>query len=174
MKKTKVKTEEKPKRIDPRWELFGTLFASGTNRNTFNNALRSYAIAYDYEPKIDKLKEELTLIPYSRDKERKEKREEILRIENVCKTCGAKLLTNAIILEIVNRIYKESFTEVEADNQLNKAMKQDKDYASKVAAVREFNRLKNRVEEKIINNNIVYTWKNKEDLSKGAKLEDKK
>lgn len=174
MKKSKAKTEEKPKRIDPRWELFGELFASGVNRNTFNNAMRSYAVAFNYEEKIDKAKEELTLIPYSKDKERKEKRKEILGMENVCKSAGGRLLTKVYILEIINRIYKRDFTDVEADNQLLKAIKQDKDYPSKVAAVREFNRLKNRVEEKIINNTVVYTWKTKKDLSKGAKVEDKK
>lgn len=174
MKKNKDKKKEEkitPEKI--KQDTFCFYYASGNSSEHFGNATKSYAIAYGFQEKIKKLEEELVVIPYSKEADRKEKRQAIKKLENICSTSGARLLRNVRIIAESGKYLDKLFDNSHMDRELARAATQNKDIASKVAAIREFNRVKNRVEEKIINNNVTYTWATPKDLRKGAKVDKK-
>jgi len=69
---------------------------------------------------------------------------------NQCSVCASKLLTNANILERINELIdlaglNDSFV----DKQLTFVITQNADMGSKVAAIREYNKLKKRITDKL-------------------------
>lgn len=64
------------------------------------------------------------------------------------KANGARLITNDSIIAYINKLLDDSFSEKEADRALSSVMRQTKDLPSRVAAIREFNKLKQRITEK--------------------------
>lgn len=170
-KKPKENKETKLENINR--ELFCQLYSGKGAMEYFGNGLKSYAKAYGYEEKMNKAEEELVIIKYSKEDERKKKRQEILSMQNTCKSNANKLLTNTYVIKRCDELLYSLYDERHMDKELAWAATQRKDVASKVAGIREFNRVKNRVDEKIINQNTFYQWNTDEDLSKGAKIEEK-
>ncbi len=66
----------------------------------------------------------------------------------VAKTAGNRLLTNVHIQAYINKLLDDSFCEKEADRELSLVMRQKKDLPSKVAALKEFNKLRQRITDK--------------------------
>ncbi len=178
MSKIKAKKSKKVsgKKIEnQKRELFCYLYASGKSLEHFGNATKSYSTAYGFEDRILLAEIELVRIPYSKEKERKEKRAEIGSMNNVCKSNGNRLLTYADIVKRCDELLSKLFDSDHMDNELAWTATQRKDLASKTAAIREYNRVKNRVDEKPVqNNNFVYAWATDENLEKGSKLENNK
>lgn len=165
------KEKQTPEKI--KQDAFCYFYASGKSLETFGNATKSYIMAYGFFEKIKLLEEELVIIPYRKEDERKLKRQAIMKVENSCAAMASALLRNIKIIAQCGKLLDELYSETHMDRELARAATQNKDIASKVAAIREFNRVKNRVEEKIINNNTVYMWDTDEDLRKGAKPGEK-
>ncbi|MES2224983.1 MAG: hypothetical protein V4478_03275 [Patescibacteria group bacterium] len=149
-------------------ELFCMLYAGGANPDFFGNASKSYLAAFKYDEQINKLEEELKTIPYSKDKERKEKQSAILKVNNSARVLGNRLLTKVDIKARVAVLYKALYTHDAADQSLAYAMRQRKDIASAVSAVKEYNRVTKRVEEKVEITNKVYRWATTEEEAKTA------
>ena len=109
--------------LSPERELFCKLFTEESE--FFGNGVQSYITAYD----IDVMKKGA----YAG-----------------ARASAARLLTNANILNRINELFDASgFNDANADKQLLIVMQQNADFASKVAALREFNKLKKRITEKI-------------------------
>lgn len=112
-----------PTSLNPRQKLFCRYFAGLGERRLLANATASYVEAYS--------------------------------IKESKKSCAAArrsasdLLTNPDIKATINRLFKEQFQSDVFDNELLKAALQDDDLSAKVQAIREFNRLKGRIVNKL-------------------------
>ncbi len=147
-KKKKGKKKSVTKKLDDSGKLninhkrFCQLYTQ--NSTLFGNATQCYAIAYGYD--LDSLDSEAI---YSEpDEEGKTEKLEDSPYEkayNVCKVEGHRLLTYPNINEYINKLLNEMMTNETADAELAWVMKQRVDLAPKLGALREFNKLKNRV-----------------------------
>src|SRR3990167_2021650 len=95
--------------------LFCWLYATG--RDCFGNATRAYMEAY--------------ALRYPSQ-------------YNYARGAGPRMLANDRVKKHINTLLDECFKPEHMDRQLAKTAMQDKDLASKVAAIREYNRLKER------------------------------
>jgi hypothetical protein len=134
--------EQTEKMLPPKQELFCSYYIE--NSELFGNATLCYAEAYEY--KLDTLSQEEPL-----DAEQKPtgERSEYDKAYNVCSVEGARLLRSPRIQARLNELLKSMFTDEIADREHMKVMLQNRDLPSKMAAIREFNKLKARITEKI-------------------------
>ena len=129
-KKTTVKSSVKTKKprivkggLNPKQEYFCELFAS--NREFFGNGVQSYIESY--QP--DQTKKGWY---------------------NVARSRASELLTSPNILNRINELLDLGPLNNEfVDKQLGFVITQNADFPSKVAAIREFNKLKKRITEKL-------------------------
>jgi hypothetical protein len=112
------------------WELFCQNFVK--NPETFNNGMRTLAFVRNQNP--DKNEDEDEKTHFNRI--------------NVLRNNASRLLTKANIEQRIRFLFLELFDEVEVDKQLSKVIQQDNSWSSKVDAIREFNKLKQRIVEK--------------------------
>ena len=103
-------------------EKFCQLYAS--DREFFGNGVRSYIEAYDPD----------------------------MKKPNAYKTClavASRLLTNAKVIDRINALLEEGgLNDTFVDKQLVFIIKQHADFGSKMAAIREYNKLKVRITDK--------------------------
>src|SRR4051794_29415264 len=117
-----------------RRELFCRYYAQG--EGTFGNATLSYAAAYDFDlgdvSRFDK--NGVLIIP-----------KESLPSYNTCSVNGSKLLRDtrvqARLVVLRNEFLRDDFV----DAELAKVIAQDGDLTPKVAAIKEFNKLRGRI-----------------------------
>lgn len=103
-----------------RHELFCQLYAG--DEEFFCNGTRAYAQAYDVDL----------------DKE-----------YNTAKVNASKLLTKTNILDRINEIIDDAgLNDAFVDKQLKKLITQDADFSNKMSAIREYNKLRARIEER--------------------------
>jgi hypothetical protein len=152
-----------PKQLNQ--ERFCFLYSSGKNMETFGNATKSYIQAFGFLEKINKANEELTIIPYNKEIERKKKRQEVLKMENNCRANSSYLLTNPNIVARCDWYLMQLYSDDNVDAELSFAIRQRKDIPSKVSAIKEYNRVKNRVQEKI-SGEITIVWGGEEPVNK--------
>lgn len=115
---------ESPEKIDlnPKQELFCKLFAS--DREFFGNGVQSYIEAY--EPSQSKP-----------------------GWYNSARASASQLLTNPNILKRINQIFEEGgLNDAFVDKQLEIVITQNADLSSKVAGIREYNKIKQRITDK--------------------------
>lgn len=109
-------------KLNPKQERFCKLYAS--DREFFGNGVQSYIEAYD--PDMTKT--------------------------NAYKTCMAaasRLLTNVKVCEKINNLLEEGgLNDQFVDKQLTFIITQHADFGSKIAAIREYNKLKSRITDK--------------------------
>jgi len=109
--------------LNPRQEMFCQLFA--TESEFFGNGVQSYIEAYD----IDLTRKGAYAI---------------------ARASASENLTKPNILKRINELLDASgFNDSNADKQLFIVMQQNADFSSKVAAIREYNKLKKRIVEKM-------------------------
>lgn len=123
-------------------ELFCQYYVK--NEALRGNATLCYAEAYDYH--LDTLsreqvwdKDHLILIEES----------EYNKAHNVCSTEGNRNLRKTNIQDRITDLLNEMLTDKEVDAQLAKVILQDSKMDSKVGGIREYNKLKKRVTDKI-------------------------
>ena len=104
-------------------ELFCKIYAS--DREFFGNGVESYVEAYN----VDKTKQNWYL---------------------TAKASASRLLTNVNVLAKIREIMPQiGFNDEFADKELAFVMKQNAEYGAKVSAIREYNKLKKRVQDKL-------------------------
>jgi len=120
---TRTKTQPKPhRRLNAKQELFCQLYAS--DREFFGNGVQSYIEAY--EP--DQSKPNWYRTARSR---------------------ASELLTSPNVLRRIDEIFEaHGLNDQFVDKQLEKLIVQDADFTNKLAAIREYNKLKQRITEK--------------------------
>lgn len=116
----KIEEETRPK-LNPKQELFCQLYAK--NREFFGNATKAYAVAYGIDTE-------------DKDKYRS------------AKSAAFTLLTN---IDIVNRCKEllSVLTNEEVDQELAYIVRQNYELPSKIAAIREWNKLHTRITDKV-------------------------
>lgn len=121
--KTEDKKEEEPKKLNPKQELFCQLYA--TERDFFGNGTDAYAEAYD----IDKSKPNWY---------------------KVAAQSAYRLLINVDILKRIDELMELGpLNDTTVDRQLAFVVEQNADFGAKVAAIREYNKLKQRITDKL-------------------------
>jgi hypothetical protein len=129
------KAEQEAAELDnQRRELFCRYYAQG--EGTFGNATLSYAEAYEYELGDINLVDKNGNPIIHRDYEGS---------YYTCAVNGSKLLKNAKVQERINVLLNELLKDEIVDAQLAKVIKQDGDLTPKVAAIKEYNKLRGRI-----------------------------
>lgn len=115
--------KKKDNGLNPQQEKFCKLYA--TDKEFFGNGVQAYAEAYAID----------------------------LRVRGAYQSARAdasRLLTNANILERINKLLDEGgLNDSFVDKQLLFVINQNADFSSKMAAIREYNKLKQRVTERL-------------------------
>ena len=114
--------EEQKRKLNPKQELFCKLYA--TDRDYFGNGTQAYIEAYDID------------ITHK-------------GAYAGAGVCASKLLVNANILAHINELLEVQLNDENADRQLAFLMEQDADFNTKLGAIREYNKLKSRIENKL-------------------------
>lgn len=108
--------------LNEQQKKFCDLFMS---KDFYGNGIESYAIAYE---------KDLTNP----------------REYNSCKAAASKLLTTNNILTYINQLMEEGgLNDAHIDKQLLFIINQNADFGSKIAAIREYNKLKQRITDKM-------------------------
>jgi len=158
--KNKIRTKKKnvEDNLNPQRMMFCKLYTQNTD--LFGNATLCYAEAFGYD--LESLSQEAV---YSEPDEfgHREKIEDspYTKAYNVCSVNSARLLRNAKIDEYTKILLNEMMTNENADAELAWVMKQRRDLGPKIQALREFNKLKNRVTDNINIYNIPVDKKDK-------------
>ena len=128
--------------LNPANELFCQFYVK--NDALFANATLAYAEAYDFN--LD----ELSRDDAQYDDEKKLIQESSYnRAYNTCAVNGSKLLKKANIQERVTTLLNEILTNEVVDGEMAKVMKQNYKLDSKVAAIKEYNKLRNRITDNV-------------------------
>ena len=144
---TKKKTEKKKiKKLSPPQEAFCRYFI-GVD---FNNGTRAYARAYGYENELSEYDDLNELSETKRRELGKQERFEELQLKyNNWRAAAPRLLTLVSVERRVNELLLETFDENKVDAEHAWVIKQKRDLPSKIAAIREFNKLKGRITDKV-------------------------
>lgn len=130
--------------LTPQQELFCRYYAQNTE--LFGNATLSYAEAYDY--KLDERSREQPILARNTKGEPTEFGDsEYKIIYDQCSSHGSRLIRNGKIQERVRVLLNEFMRDDVIDAQLLKVIVEGKDQ-DKVAAIKEYNKLKQRIIDK--------------------------
>lgn len=169
--KEKSKKGSKPLK-SPKEELFAWLYAGYHNKDLFGNGTRCYMQAYGFNDEIDKLQEEIDTIMQKKGKGytvQVEIRDRRIRSRSrVATTLAGRLLAKVDIKKRCSFLMSSLFTTEFMDEELTFVAGQRGDLNAKVSAIREHNRLKGRIEEKI-DADITYRWGDPEPETKPRK-----
>lgn len=130
--------------LTPKQELFCRYYTQ--NNELFGNGTLAYAEAYEY--KLDELSKEKPIV--ERDAEGKPKKEgdsEYTLAYNTCSVQASRMLRNGKIQDRLTTLLNEYLKNEVVDAQLLKIIIGGKD-TDKVSAIREYNRLRQRIVEK--------------------------
>jgi len=126
--------------LKPKEELFCRYYTQ--NDELFGNATLSYAEAFGY--KLDELADNDAKYDDNGKKVEDTTRK---KAYDVCSSLGHRLLRKVKIQERNTELLNEILKDDVVDSQLSKVILQDRKLDSKVAAIREYNKLKNRVSD---------------------------
>jgi len=126
-------SENAKKKLKPAEKLFCQLYAGSSDY--FNNATRAYGIAY-----------EKVLPPIGKPKTDWTKTEAL--VYNLASVEGHNLLIKPSIRQECEKVLKSDFKNEMADKELNWTIKQREDLSAKMTAIKEYNKLKQRIIEK--------------------------
>ncbi len=123
--------------LNPRQELFCRYYAQG--EGTFGNATLSYAAAYEIDLGDLSQRDKLGNVIVPRD---------TIPVYNTCSANGSRLLRHDKVQARVTVLLNELLKDEIVDAELAKVIKQDGDLTPKVAAIKEFNKLRGRIIDK--------------------------
>src|SRR5829696_8941620 len=147
-KAAKAKEAEQAVELDnQRRELFCRYFTQ--NDELFNNATLSYAEAYGY--KLDELSKERVYEEIEDEKTGEIRKGKIIepseydKAYHVCGVEASKFLRKPEIQQRIVELRNELMKDDYVDSQLVKVVQQDRDLTPKVAAIKEYNKLRGRI-----------------------------
>lgn len=179
-KKTKLPGEEVLK--NPKWELFCWLYAGYHNRDLFGNGTRCYMQAYGYNAKIIEIRKQIDKLlngsgkdsvtgrvvraeGYSVEVDKLER--EIKGMENSARALAAELLAKVSIRQRADYLVDTYITDEHSDRELQYVILQRFDLNSKVQAIKERNRLKDRGSKGNLEGSFVFSWEDGAPVKKG-------
>jgi phage terminase small subunit len=127
--------------LNPKQELFCQYYVK--NRETISNATLSYAFAYGYN--LSELSKERKRIEGTIDTEDSEYQ----KAEHTCAVNGSDLLRNTDIQNRIRELFNELLRDDVVDGELAKLIIQDVDWDVKISSIREYNKLKSRITDKL-------------------------
>src|ERR1700679_2468576 len=127
--------------LKPQQELFCQLYVK--NEELLGNATLSYAEAYNY--KLETLSRE----SITDDKGKKIEDSEYDKAKNVCAVEGHRLLRMPKLQERITVLLNEMLKDEIVDAQLAKVFLQNKRLDPKISAIREYNKIRQRITEKV-------------------------
>lgn len=162
---------------NPKHELFCWLYAGYHNRDLFGNGSRCYKHVY-FSVELDKLQQEIDKL----EDERAEKfqrlvdarKARIKAIDNTSRSSATDLLAKPNISDRVNYLMDQLFSHDAMDRELTFTAMQRFDLASKVAAIREYNRVKDRGGSGKLEGTFTFGWEDSIAPKKGEKPTIKK
>lgn len=141
---------------NPAHELFCTLYAGAGTRHFFNNAQNCYLEAMGYGPEIHQL--ESLLVLESNPKKRKVMSQRKKSLELVARVEGSRLLTNPNIKKRIAHLLDQFIDHEVMDRELAKTAMQDFDLHAKVDAIKEYNRVRDRVKDNKLTGDLKISW----------------
>lgn len=151
VKKKSKKVDSKKTKLTIKELLFCYYYTQ--NETTRGNATWSYGRAFEYD--LDNLSHECIRDEETWDKEKGVavlgdilEDSEYDKAINICAVEGYKLLRNPKVQEKNTDLLNELLTDRIVDGELAKVIMQDHERPAKVAAIREFNKLKQRIVDK--------------------------
>ena len=126
--------------LTPKQELFCQLYIRG-DKKQFGNATRCYIDAYGIDINV-------------KDKDWTKDEIQSKKNYNTAMATGNANIWKPMIKKRINEILKKTFNDDEMDDELSKIVLQNNDLWSKLAGIKEYNRLKARVIEKTAEVNI--------------------
>lgn len=136
--------------LNPQRELFCRYYTQ--NEELFGNATLSYAEAYDY--KLDELSRKAIYEEIFDDETGDTSQGELIedseydKAYHVCSVESSKFLRNPEIQARITELLNELLKDEVVDSQLAKLIIQDKEPAAKIAAIREYNKIRQRIVER--------------------------
>jgi hypothetical protein len=122
MSRKKTNTKDPNQKLNDHQKRFCELYAYGPNRG---NGVLSYSEAYEID-----LSEKSGY--------------------GTCRSNASKLLTKTDILDYIRSLYESNdLNDTLVDNELAFVIKQNSDFGSKVAAIKEYNSLKSRIKNRL-------------------------
>lgn len=168
MKKLKKKAIKKTKlsdtKLTPAQELFCQCYAGHHDRDLFSNKTRSYIYSHGETDKHNELIAAKAANPSM------ETRAALKRFENLCAKLGSNLFRNVHIVDRVNELFDSLYSNDHVDRELSYTITQRYDLASKVQAIREFNRISNRIKKNESSDTVTFTWETGDSSNKEAPM----
>jgi hypothetical protein len=131
--------------LPPKRELFCRFYTQ--NEDLFGNTTHSYAEAYDY--KLDTLSNEPVYdLPEGNEDRKIIQASEYDRAIHVCAVEASRLLRSPEIQSRITALLNEILRDEVVDSQLAKLIMQDAEPAAKIAAIREYNKIRQRIVDK--------------------------
>jgi hypothetical protein len=147
--------------LSPQHEIFCNVYARDSEK--FGNITESYAEAYGYdfetlsrEPQVDK---DGKKISGSSDYDRSVR---------TCAQSGSRLYRSVKIRQRIADILNEFLTDKFVDSELTKVIQQDGKLEPKVAAIREFNKLRGRLAPEKVDQSVTFRFHEPTDNDKGS------
>jgi hypothetical protein len=131
-----------PRPLKPQHELFCQLYVK--NAELFANATQCYAEAYGF--KLDELSHER---PVDAETGEQIGNSDFTIAERTCAVNGSKLLRNTKVQERITLLLNEMLKDVVVDAELAKVILQNGNPAAKMTAIREYNKIRQRITEKV-------------------------
>lgn len=173
---------------NPKEELFCWLYAGYHNRDLFGNGTRCYIQTY-YADEINKLHDELDTLQKNKevagakiegrteliksnktfDIEINQKERRVKSLENQARSLAARLLAKVSIRARVDYLVDTYIENSYTDRELQYTILQRFDLNSKVQAIKEYNRLKDRGKVGNLEGNFTFSWENAPEGNTGAR-----
>ena len=140
----------KGKKLNLKEELFCQLYAGGKVPELFGNATQCYMHAYKKHDDIDKIDKQIDKVRsdgklgYEKEVHRLESKKK--SVYNVSRTNAWRLLTNADISSRCDELMDQHINDHVVDRELQYVITQRKDLSSKVRAVDQYNKVRNRLQ----------------------------
>lgn len=131
--------------LTPQQEMFCRYYSQ--NDELFSNGTLAYAEAYDY--RLDEMSHDRPVLEKDEHgKPTKSGDSEYDKAYSVCAVGASRLLRKANIQSQVTAFLNDNLKDDIVDSQMAKLIMQDRKYESKIAAIREYNKLRQRITEK--------------------------
>lgn len=132
--------------LNPKQELFCQFYIN--NHDLFGNATLAYAEAYGYD--LDNLSNEAVYgEPNEKGVREKLEASEYEKAYNVCSVSSSKLLRNPKVNSRLVVLLNEFLNDKEVDAELARVIKQNYKLESKVAGIKEYNKLRQRITDRV-------------------------
>jgi len=169
-KRNKQKAEPGAEALkNPKWELFTHLYSGHHNSQLFGNGTQCYSLAFGYTERIVKAQEIIEDLNIKREAgytvKVKAQEAAIRRMKNTCAVEAARILINPKIRTRCDWLLRSTISTDFSDQELQYVIAQRHDLTSKVQAIKEHNRVKQRVSDKI-EGELVVRWEDPEPASK--------